>query len=109
MNDCVRSKALSIRLSPSEINAIKDTFKEVFQEGKIYLFGSRVNSSKKGGDIDLFVDLPYKLDMKELLNKKSQFRLAIYEKIGEQKIDIIISKDKNKSIEKEALKTGVLL
>ncbi len=98
-----------MRLTKYEIVAIKQAFIEVFEDAKIYLFGSRVDDSLKGGDIDLFIDLPYKLDTKELLNKKSQFRLALYEKIGEQKIDIVVSKDKNRSIEKEAIKTGVLL
>ena len=98
-----------MRLTKYEIIAIKQIFKEVFKDGKIYLFGSRVDDSLRGGDIDLFIDLAYKLDTKELLDKKSQFRLALYEKIGEQKIDIVVSKDKNRSIEKEAIKTGVLL
>ena len=98
-----------MRLSTYEIRSIKDTFQKVFKDGKIYLFGSRVDESKKGGDIDLFLDLPYKLETRELLDKKSQFKLSLYEKIGEQKIDVVISKDKNRSIERETLKTGVLL
>ncbi len=102
-------KLYKMRLSTYEIEAIKDTFKKVFRDGKIYLFGSRVDESKKGGDIDLFLDLPYKLETRELIDKKSQFKLSLYERIGEQKIDVVISKDKDRSIEREALKTGVLL
>ena len=98
-----------MRLTKKEIEAIKEAFLEVFENGKIYLFGSRVDDSKRGGDIDLFIDLDRKLDIKEKMRLKSRFRLLLYDKIGEQKIDIIISKDKNKSIEQEALKTGVLL
>jgi len=98
-----------MRLTEYEINSIKKAFKETFESGDIYLFGSRVDDTKRGGDIDLFIDLTYKLDTKELLNKKSKFKLALYDTIGEQKIDVVISKDKNRSIEKEALKTGVLL
>ena len=98
-----------MRLTQYEINSIKKAFKEIFESGDIYLFGSRVDDTKRGGDIDLFIDLTYKLDTKELLNKKSKFKLALYDIIGEQKIDVVISKDKNRSIEKEALKTGVLL
>jgi len=98
-----------MRLTEYEINSIKKAFKETFESGDIYLFGSRVDDTKRGGDIDLFIDLIYKLDTKELLNKKSKFKLALYDIIGEQKIDVVISKDKNRSIEKEALKTGILL
>jgi len=98
-----------MRLSVYEINSIKEIFKELFDTGEIYLFGSRVDDSKKGGDIDLYINLNYPLDTKERLSKRSKFRIKLEDKIGEQKIDIIISKDKNRSIEKEALATGILL
>ena len=98
-----------MRLTQQEIKAIKKTFKEVFKEGNIYLFGSRVDDTKRGGDIDLYVDTPLSLNTRESLEKKSKFRLKLYELIGEQKIDIVVSKDKQRSIEKEILKSGVLL
>ncbi|HFU77888.1 MAG TPA: nucleotidyltransferase domain-containing protein, partial [Epsilonproteobacteria bacterium] len=46
-----------MRLLQSEADAIKSTFLALFHSGKIYLFGSRVDDSKKGGDIDLFLEL----------------------------------------------------
>ncbi|MFK5937846.1 MAG: nucleotidyltransferase domain-containing protein [Sulfurimonas sp.] len=97
-----------MRLTKFEIDSIKSTFLEVFNDGKIYLFGSRTNDIEKGGDIDLFIQLKYILNAKDRLDKKSQFKLKLEDKIGEQKIDIIISKDTNRTIEKEALK-GILL
>lgn len=98
-----------MRLTPDEVRSIKKVFKEVFEEGQIYLFGSRVDDARRGGDIDLYVDLKHPLQIKELMEKKSQFRLKLYEMIGEQKIDVVVSEDKNRSIEKEILKTGVVL
>lgn len=98
-----------MRLTQNEIDSIKKTFLEVFGEGEIYLFGSRIDDSKKGGDIDLFIKLPYSLNVDEFFDKKSEFRIKLYELIGEQKIDIVLEKDKNTAIEKTALKTGVLL
>ena len=98
-----------MRLTHFEQNMIKKAFIESFEEGRLYLFGSRVDDSKRGGDIDLYIDLDYDLKIEEVLDKKTTFRLKLYEKIGEQKIDIIVSKDKNRSIEKEILKTGILL
>jgi len=98
-----------MRLTQNEVTLIKKAFYETFQSGKIFLFGSRVDDTKRGGDIDLYIELPYKLDIKRELEKKSQFRLKLYDLIGEQKIDIIISKDKNRSIEKEIIKTGIIL
>jgi len=87
-----------------EIEAIKQTFLDVFTSGYIYLFGSRVDDSARGGDIDLFIQT----DNGKLINK-IKFLAILKEKIGDQKIDVIISKDKSRVIEKEALRTGVLL
>ena len=98
-----------MRLSTQTIKHIKQTFKEVFGNGNIYLFGSRVDDTKRGGDIDLYIDIPNITSLEEIYDKKSQFRLNLYDKIGEQKIDIIVSKDKNRSIEQEIIQTGILL
>ena len=40
-----------LRLTESEIKIIKQTVQALDDQSKIYLFGSRVDSSKKGGDI----------------------------------------------------------
>jgi len=98
-----------MRLTKYEKKAIKDTFKEVFKEGDIYLFGSRIDDSQRGGDIDLYIDLKHSLDSENTIDKKSKFRLKLYELIGEQKIDVIVSIDKERSIEKVALSQGVKL
>ncbi len=98
-----------MRLLKNEINSIKSTFLHIFKQGNIYLFGSRVDDSKKGGDIDLYFDLEENFTSKQIIELKSKFRLELYDLIGEQKIDIVVSKDKYRSIEKEILLTGVLL
>ena len=98
-----------MRLTNHEIISIKESFHQVFGSGKIYLFGSRVDDSLKGGDIDLFIELDITPTVKETLDKISKFKINLYDKIGEQKIDLIISKDKTRLIEKEALSKGVLL
>ena len=93
-----------MRLTSKEIEAIVQTFKEIFKEGEIYLFGSRVDDSKKGGDIDLFI-----ISNNATVAKKIDFLVLLKQRIGEQKIDVVISKDKNRAIEQEALKNGVKL
>ena len=45
-----------MRLTLKEVKLIKETFLDIFQDGKICLFGSRVDDSLKGGDIDLLID-----------------------------------------------------
>ncbi|MDQ7060710.1 MAG: nucleotidyltransferase domain-containing protein [Sulfurimonas sp.] len=93
-----------MRLTKYEIQSIKQTFLDVFGSGYIYLFGSRVDDNVRGGDIDLYIQTKNS----ELVNK-IKFLARLKEKIGDQKIDVVISKDKNRVIEKEALKKGILL
>jgi len=99
-----------MRLTPKEIKAIKDSFFTIFSnKGSIYLFGSRVDDTKRGGDIDLYINLEERLSYSATFNKKIDFLVELKDKIGEQKIDVLISKDKNRSIEQEALKYGIKL
>ena len=95
-----------MRLTDYEIEAIIKSFKEVFKKGEIYLFGSRVDDTKRGGDIDLYI-----ITSKEnsTIDNKIKFLISLQDKIGEQKIDVVISKDKNRLIEQEAIKRGVKL
>ena len=95
-----------MRLSKYEQQSIKECFLEVFSEGSISLFGSRVDDSKKGGDIDLYIQTP---KTKATLENKINFLITLKDKIGEQKIDVVLSKDKTRLIEQEALKHGVEL
>jgi predicted nucleotidyltransferase len=95
-----------MRLTQKEIEAIKQVFLEVFEDGKIYLFGSRLDDSKRGGDIDLFIETSHQ---DKILNKKIHFLTLLKQKIGDQKIDVIISKDITRVIEQEALNKGVEL
>ena len=95
-----------MRLSDKYINVIKYNFKKVFESGDIYLFGSRVDDLKKGGDIDLYLVLK---DHDLLFEKKIKFLAGIKRELGEQKIDVIFNLDKNRLIEQEAKKWGVRL
>jgi len=96
-----------MRLSEREIKSIKKAFEETFGSGKIYLFGSRVDEAERGGDIDLYIVPDQKLD--NLLEKKIEFLVKLDEYIGEQKIDVVVAKDKTRLIEQEALRNGVEL
>ncbi len=95
-----------MRLAEFEIKLILESFHKYFENGDIYLFGSRVDDTKKGGDIDLYIDTK---DKDDLYEKKLQLLSDIQLKIGEQKIDILISKDNHRAIEQEAIKKGVKL
>ncbi len=45
-----------MRLKPEQVRFIKSTIARYFGEGaRVWLFGSRVDDAKRGGDVDLFV------------------------------------------------------
>ena len=95
-----------MRLNQQYISVIKQSFQDVFQNGEVYLFGSRVDDSKKGGDIDLYLIVSQKVN---LFRKKLKFLSKIKKILGEQKIDVVFNIDKNRLVEKEAIKWGIKL
>ena len=95
-----------MRLTPRYIEVIKKHFKQFFQNGEIYLFGSRVDDRKKGGDIDLYFVLQ---EHSNLFEKKIKFLSRVKRELGEQKIDIVFNTDNTRLIEKEAIQWGIKL
>ena len=96
-----------LRLTAKELRIIKKTFQEIFEAGKIYLFGSRVYDDKKGGDIDLYLILDKKFE--DETERKMKFLFKLNEYLGEQKIDVVIAKDRNRLVERKALSEGIEL
>jgi len=95
-----------MRLTPQQHQAIKKYFLDVFKEGQIYLFGSRVDDRRRGGDIDLYIRTP---EQKNLVRKKIDFLVKLKREIGEQKIDVVFDKGLKRHIDREAQEKGVLL
>ena len=95
-----------MRLTQKEIKIIKKSIKEILGDKKIILFGSRVDDTKKGGDIDLCIEV----DKKVLLKEKLKL-LALLEKNGiERKVDIIFRyPNSNEEIFKNIDKEGIVL
>ncbi len=100
-----------MRLSDSEINTIRKLARKFFgEDAHIFLFGSRVDDSRRGGDIDLLVRSKKKKDL--ILSAKIDFLTELKLEIGDQKIDLVIenSDDKSKSFfYKTAKKKGIRL
>lgn len=95
-----------MRLNKNYIKVIKESFFEIFNKGEIYLFGSRVDDTKKGGDIDLYLVVENKIN---IFKNKIKFLAKIKRELGEQKIDVIFNLDSNRLIEKEAIQWGIKL
>ena len=97
-----------MRLKVEEKNKIIQYAKDFFgNEVSLYLFGSRVDDNKKGGDIDLFLESEEIIDMQTQI----KFLTAIYKDITQRKVDLLIKTpaSKNLSIYKTAKKEGILL
>jgi predicted nucleotidyltransferase len=56
---------------------------------RVVLFGSRVDPSRKGGDIDLLIELAANTDS-DVYRLGQRLRLALEDELGEQKVDILI-------------------
>ena len=95
-----------MRLNQKYIDTIKLYFKQIFKSGEIYLFGSRVDDNKKGGDIDLYLVLD---EHQDIFTKKIKFLAKLKRVLGEQKIDIIFNENSDRLIEQEAIKWGIKL
>ncbi|MEA3290345.1 MAG: nucleotidyltransferase domain-containing protein [Campylobacterota bacterium] len=66
---------------------MQDNIKKSFGNVNIYLFGSRTDDSKKGGDIDLAIDTNIS---REEFRKKKSLLLAMLTRIDfDYKIDIV--------------------
>jgi len=77
-------------LSPEPIAQIRQSAAESFdKEARVWLFGSRGDDHKRGGDIDLLVQIPALSADAALLGKLCMLGL-IEASLGEQKIDIAV-------------------
>ena len=81
----------SIRLASDEIDAICTAFRQFFlPEDRLWIFGSRVDPTARGGDIDLYIETHLQ-DAGACVGAKISFVTELYEKIGEQKIDVVLN------------------
>lgn len=79
-----------MRLTDSQAEAIRASAVKNFGPAvRVWLFGSRTDEQSAGGDIDLYIE-PELQDPARLVDAKLRFLLELHEKIGEQKIDVVI-------------------
>jgi len=62
-----------MRLTPFQIQEIKKAFSAHFlPQDSLWLFGSRIDESKQGGDIDLYIETCYE-DLSRVVKEKISF------------------------------------
>lgn len=81
-----------MRISPKEKQAIIRSFQEILPNTQysLYLFGSRTDDTKRGGDIDLLV-VTSPSSKQVVATLKTKIRFKIFDYIPEQKIDITVA------------------
>ncbi|MDO8803545.1 MAG: nucleotidyltransferase domain-containing protein [Elusimicrobiota bacterium] len=74
-----------MRISGEQRELLTKNILALLPNAAIYLFGSRADDNKKGGDVDIMVIADRELAWKE----KSLIKNKYFEKFGEQKLDIV--------------------
>ncbi|MCW0485050.1 nucleotidyltransferase domain-containing protein [Gaoshiqia sediminis] len=81
-----------MRLTRFQIDSINKLAKKHFgQETTVYLFGSRTDDHKKGGDIDLLINNTQEETLS--LEAKIRFLAQLKAEIGDRKIDVVFDND----------------
>lgn len=98
-----------MRITAVEQEFIQSSVKKYFgREAEVYIFGSRADNDKKGGDIDLYIttDMP----TAAIIRKKIELLVDLEKGLGEQRIDVLINNHtKQKPIYEIAEKEGIKL
>ncbi|PZN83708.1 MAG: hypothetical protein DM484_00260 [Candidatus Methylumidiphilus alinenensis] len=99
-----------MRITPAQVQTTKNTVNRVLAvPNRVWLFGSRTDDSRRGGDIDLYIETDVKLP------NRAETICTLYGELiialGDQKLDIVL-KDAHTGespIVEIARRTGILL
>ncbi len=96
-----------MRLTKDAVRLIRHIVGQVCKDAEVWLFGSRVDDHKKGGDIDLYIETGNEIQITDQLRLMSRLQRAL----GFRKIDLIIRTPNSaeRSIFQTVKKTGVRL
>ena len=100
-----------MRLTPRQRRIIRQTLERHFGHSSlIRLFGSRVDDTARGGDIDLYIE-PEIQDPDELVDARLNALAELHRVLGDQKIDIVIRRagGADLPIHQHARETGIQL
>ena len=99
-----------MRLTPEQIAIIRSAAAEVFgSDARVWLFGSRVDDDKRGGDIDLYLETAQ--TSSSAIRRQARLWSLLQQKLGEQRIDIVVraADTSPQPIHDVARRSGVLL
>ncbi len=83
--------SLNIRLPKYDLEIIKQAFKHYFSKNDhLWLFGSRVDLTKHGGDLDFYIET-IEIDINVAVARQSNFIIELQDQLGDQKIDVVLN------------------
>jgi predicted nucleotidyltransferase len=86
------NKHKKVRLKDKEIDIIKKVVKSFDRDAKIYIYGSRADLNKKGGDIDILV-----ISSKIPLETQLKIKAKLIRYLGDRKIDLLVAKNEKET------------
>lgn len=98
-----------MRLTAAEVVAIKQSASEAFGPSAIVrLFGSRLDDTRRGGDIDLHILVP---EGDGAVDRSAQFRRLLDRRVGERDYDILVASAGQpvSVVHRRAISEGVVL
>ncbi|HOT77411.1 MAG TPA: nucleotidyltransferase domain-containing protein [Candidatus Wallbacteria bacterium] len=82
-----------MRISKAIAEFLKAEIRGRMGPAAIYLFGSRADDSKRGGDIDILVISEREADF----SIRSKIKINFYKKFGERKLDLVFYRRNDES------------
>jgi len=96
-----------MRLSAQVIQTLQRNIKQSFGNVEVYLFGSMLDDTKKGGDIDLAIKT--QMDAKEFRKRKISFLKNLMMEDFLYQIDVVEYHTKDPLFAKEIQKEAILI
>ena len=95
-----------MRINPTELKALRSIIGALDPAGRLYLYGSRADDTRKGGDIDLYLEASRPIDLKTRLTTQYRLELAC-----DTRVDLLVKNPDQavQSIHQVAVESGFLL
>lgn len=93
-----------MRLDSEQQQAIREVVAQSDPRAEVFLFGSRASDTARGGDIDLLI-----MSTRISADERRKIKLRLMDRLGAQKIDLLVARDAERPLVRIAQREGVKL
>lgn len=95
-----------MRLSTAELQSVRSILGALDPTGRIYLYGSRTDDKRRGGDIDVYLQASRPIDLKTQLGTQYRLELAC-----DTRVDLLVKNPEQamQPTHQIAVEQGILL